>query len=78
MSKITITVDEQVLNEARAKAAVEGTSVKALIRSFLERYVHDVETRKKALEDILAVSRTSRAAKGGRRWTRDELHERDT
>ena len=77
MPNLTITVDEQVLKKARIKALEEGTSVNALLRSFLERYVRDVETRKKALADILAVSRSSRTARGGRRWTRDELHERD-
>ena len=78
MPNLTITVDKQVLKKARIKALEERTSVNALLRSFLERYVRDVETRKKAMADILAASRSSRAARGGRRWTRDELHERDT
>jgi hypothetical protein len=77
MPNLTITVDEQVLKRARIKALEEGTSVNALLRSFLERYVRDVETRKKAIADILALSRSSRAASSGKRWTRDELHERD-
>lgn len=77
MPNLTITVDEQVLKKARIRALEEGTSVSALLRSYLERYVRDVDTRKKAIKDILAVSRTSRAASGGRRTTRDELHERD-
>ena len=77
MPNLTITVDEQVLKKARIKALEEGTSVDALLRSFLERYVRDIERRKKAIADILAVSRSSKAARGGRRWTRDGLHERD-
>jgi hypothetical protein len=77
MPNLTITVDEKVLKKARIKALEEGTSVNALLRSFLERYVRDVEVRKKAIDDILALSRSSRAASGGKRWTRDELHERD-
>jgi hypothetical protein len=77
MPNLTITVDEQVLKKARIRALEEGTSVSALLRSYLEGYVRDVETRKKAIKDILALSRTSRAASGGRRATRDELHERD-
>jgi plasmid stability protein len=78
MPNLTITVDEQVLKKARIRALEDGTSVNALLRSYLEQYVRDVDTRKKAIKDILAVSRTSRAAGGGRRATRDELHERDT
>jgi hypothetical protein len=77
MPNLTITVDAKVLKKARIKALEEGTSVNALLRSFLERYVRDVEVRKKAIDDILALSRSSRAASGGKRWTRDELHERD-
>jgi hypothetical protein len=78
MPNLTITVDEQVLKKARMKALEQGTSVNAILRAFLERYVRDLETRKKAIEDILALSRSSRAASRGKRWTRDELHERDT
>jgi len=77
MPNLTITVDEQVLKKARIRALEEGTSVSALLRSYLERYVRDVDTRKKAIKDILALSRTSRAASGGRRARREELHERD-
>jgi Family of unknown function (DUF6364) len=77
MPNLTITVDERVLKKARIRALEEGTSVSALLRSYLEGYVREVETRKKAIKSILAHSRTSRAASGGRRATRDELHERD-
>jgi plasmid stability protein len=77
MPNLTITVDEQVLKKARIRALEDGTSVNALLRSYLEQYVRDVDTRKKAIKDILARSRTSRAASGGRRANRDELHERD-
>jgi hypothetical protein len=77
MPNLTITVDEKVLKKARIKALEEGTSVNALLRSFLERYVRDVEVRKKAIEDILSLSRSSSASSRGKRWTRDELHERD-
>jgi len=77
MPSLTIAVDEQVLKKARIRALEEGTSVDALLRSYLERYVGDVETRRKATRNILALSRSSRAARGRRRGTRDELHERD-
>ena len=76
MARFTIKIDERVLKKARIKALEQGTSVDALLRSFLEQYVRDVHGRKKAIEDILALSRTSRARRGGSRWTRDELHER--
>ena len=77
MPNLTIAVDKQLLEKARIMAREKGTSVSALLRTYLERYVRDVDTRKKAIKDILARSRTSRAASGGRHATRDELHERD-
>jgi hypothetical protein len=77
MPSLTISVDEQVLKKARIRALEEGTSVDALLRSYLERYVGDVETRRKATRNILALSRSSRATRGRRRATRDELRERD-
>jgi len=77
MANLTIKVDEHVLRKARIKVRGQGTSVNALRRSFLEQYVRDVEARKKAIMDILALSRSSRAARRGRRWTSDELRERE-
>jgi hypothetical protein len=76
MGNLTIAVDEQVLKRARMKALEQGTSVNALLRSYLEHYVQQVDARQKALKSILAASRASRAARGARRWTRDDLHER--
>ncbi len=77
MPNLTIAVDGQVLKKARIRALAEGTSLNALLRSYLERYVDEVATRRKATRNILALSRSSRVASGRRRATRDELHERD-
>jgi hypothetical protein len=77
MTNRRITVDEHLLKKARLKALKEGTTVDALLTSFLERYIRDVKTgRRKAIQHILVLSRSSRASRSGRRWTRDELHER--
>ena len=77
MPNLTIAVDGQVLKKARIRALAEGTSLNALLRSYLERYVDEVATRRKATRNILALSRSSQVASGRRRATRDELHERD-
>jgi len=77
MPNLTIAVDKQLLKKARIRAREEGTSVSALLRSYLKRYVRDIDTREKAIMDILALSRTSRTARGRRRAIRGELHERD-
>ncbi len=76
MANLTIAVDERVLKRARIKALEQGTSVNAVLRSFLEQYVLEVDARRRAVREILALSRTSRAGRGDRRWSRDELHDR--
>lgn len=76
MANLTITVDERVLKRARVKALEQGTSVNAVLRSYLEQYAGDIDARQKALEEILTLSKASSAARGRRRWTRDELHAR--
>jgi hypothetical protein len=76
MANLTITVDAEVLKRARLKALEQGTSVNAVLRAYLEQYVGDVDTRRKTLEEILTLSRSSRAARGERGCTRGELHER--
>lgn len=76
MANLTIAVDERILKRARIKALEQGTSVNAVLRLFLEQYVREDETRRRAIREILSASRASRAARGNRRWTRDELHDR--
>lgn len=76
MSNLTISVDEAVLKQARMRALEEGTSVNALLRDYLERYVSKGQQYRQATNNILAIAKRSTAASQGRRWTRDELYER--
>lgn len=76
MANLTITVDEQVLKNARIMALQEGTSVNSILREHLERYVGKNDQYKQATASILAIARQSTASSKGKRWTRDELYER--
>lgn len=76
MANLTITVDEESLKKARIRALEEGTSVNALLRNFVESYAGAQRARQKAVREILTLSRKSRSRRGGRAWSRDELHER--
>jgi hypothetical protein len=76
VASLTISVDERLLKRARRKVAAQGTSVDAVVRSFLAEYVRQADARKRAVREILALSRTARAAGGNRRRRRDELHDR--
>ena len=76
MANLTITVDEQILKKARLRALEQGTSVNALLRDYLSRYAGAASAHEEAVEGLIQLSRTTPAGRGGRRWTRDEVHER--
>lgn len=78
MTKLTVKVDDETLKRARIRALEEGTSVNALLRSFLEDYTGVREGRREAGDDFLRLTEEHEASSGpgGRSWTRDELYER--
>jgi hypothetical protein len=77
MGNLTISVDDESLRKARIRAIQEGTSVNALLREFLDSYSGIRREQREAVERIADLSRSSESRRGGRKWTRDELHERD-
>lgn len=73
---ITLSVDEQLVEEARRLAQARGTSLNQLIRDYLEDLVRP--------GDPVLISRELRrltseggGRSGGWRFNRDELHERE-
>lgn len=76
MANLTIAIDDDLLKQARIRAIEEGTSVNAVLRDYLTRYAGQRESRKKTIKHLLGLSARSTAGRGGRRWSRDELHER--
>jgi hypothetical protein len=78
MPNLTITIDEATLKKARLRALREGVSVNQLLRDFLESYVGVRSEQAAALENLIALSKSAKSRhRGGKRWSRDELHERD-
>ncbi|MEX1336328.1 MAG: hypothetical protein AB1Z66_13625 [Candidatus Limnocylindrales bacterium] len=77
MANLTITVDDVLLKRARIKALEEDTSVNALLRAYLERYV-GTQQAERALAGFAELGERSDAGSGdaGRTWTRDELYDR--
>jgi plasmid stability protein len=76
MANLTITLDDELLKKARVKAAELGTSVNEVLRRHLEAWTGLQQERRRAIEQLLEASERSTASSGGRKWTRDELHER--
>ena len=79
MSNLTISVPSDVLKRARLRALEEDTSVNAVLAAYLEAYSRADDHRRRrerALAHVLDLSGQSATGSGGRRWSRDELHER--
>ncbi|CAN5376074.1 hypothetical protein BH23GEM4_BH23GEM4_07050 [soil metagenome] len=76
MRNLTIAIDEEVLKRARIRALQQGTTVNAVLRDFLEHYAGVSGEHAAAVRRILELARSTRAGRGERRWTRDDLHER--
>ncbi len=74
MANLTITVDQEVLKKARLRALREGTSVNRLLRERLESYVKDDQRRRRAIRDLLRLSRAARSGSGGRRIRREDAY----
>ena len=76
MANLTIAIDADVLKRARIGAISQGSTVNKLLREYLESYAGLTEKQKAAVADLIELSKNSKSRRGGRRWTREELHDR--
>lgn len=74
VANLTIAVDDDVLRRARIRALEAGTSVNALLRTYLESFVGDESMAKRRA--IVATADGLRADLGDVNWSRSELHDR--
>ena len=74
MANLTIAVDDDLLKQARLRALKEGTSVNRVLRERLESYVQDDRRRRKAIRELLNLSRSARSGNGGRRVRREDVY----
>jgi hypothetical protein len=74
MANLTLSLEDELLQQAREAALREHTSVNALVRDYLTRYVNAKRRRLEALDalDALAARSESRSSE---RWSRESLHE---
>ena len=84
MANLTITVDDQDLKRARIRALEQGTSVNAILAERLRAFAREGSSDLLATRSLLALAEENSLGEGreratkrkGRRWSRDELHER--
>lgn len=74
MANLTIAVDDDLLRRARLRALEAGTSVNALLRSYLVSYVGEegMSSRRAIVENADRLATEI----GTRTWSRAELHDR--
>jgi plasmid stability protein len=90
MSNLTISVDDELIKQARVRAIQQGTSLSAKVREFLQQYVNESDDtqqrrRSEATARLMAAIDTAAAQarpaphedSQPRRTLRDELYEGD-
>jgi hypothetical protein len=84
VANLTITVDDEVLKRARIRALEQGTSVNAILAEHLQAFAREGQAQRRASRALVELAKenrkrggTARAKRrGGRQWSRDDLHER--
>ena len=71
---LTISVDEDLLQRARALARKQGTSLNALLRGYLENLVGE-QPGEEVADELLMLMQDHGGRSGGRKIRRDELYE---
>jgi plasmid stability protein len=91
MSNLTISIDDQLIKQARIRVAQQGTSLSAKVRELLQQYVNGTDDATKrlreeattnlmqAIESATLATQAPLSSKGGssRKTLRDELYEGD-
>ena len=73
--KVTLSIDDELLQRARRQADILGTSVNQLVREYLGLLAANADANQDAIE-FERLSRVSGGDSSGRKFQREELHKR--
>jgi hypothetical protein len=76
MKTITLRIDEKVLAVVRRYAAMQNSTVGAVVRDYLKNLATHEDRANRARERLRALSAVSSGRLGKKIWTRDELYDR--
>jgi hypothetical protein len=77
MRNITLAIDDEVLEKARAYAAEHKTTVNAIVRQHLEKLAGENDKRAEARKQLLRLAETSKGRLSPDYvWNREELYDR--
>ena len=72
LKNITLSADEELIQKAREKAAIENTTLNASFRQWLTQYTNSIFKNDDYDQLMLSLSYVN----PGRKFSRDELNER--
>ena len=76
MANLTLSIEDEILHEARKYALERRTTVNQLVREYLTGLNSQEEQRRVARERLMAAFKRGVVEVGERTWTREDLHER--
>ena len=76
MRNLTLSIEDDILLEARKFALASNTTVNQLVREYLARIAGQAQRREASRERLVRLMKTKRVEVGDRRRTREELYER--
>jgi hypothetical protein len=72
---VRLSVEDEVMQDARQRAAAMGTSVNQLVREYLRQLAGKTDPNADA-EEFVKLSRAAKGNSRGWKFDREELHER--
>jgi hypothetical protein len=76
VANLTLSIDDRLLARSRALARERGYSLNGYIRHHLQAVAGEPGPNEEWLAETMRVSAENGFGSGGRKWTREELHER--
>ena len=76
MTNVTLSIEEDDLRQARAKALQEGTSLNNVIRGFVKSYIGQTKHYQQVTDRILQHAEVSAFELGKKTLTRGESYQR--
>ncbi len=76
MTNVTLSIDKEELKQARVLALQQGSSLNAVICQFVKNYIGDLKHYQQVTERIMQQAENSQYYSEGKKWIREELHER--
>lgn len=75
MANVTLAIDDDLLRLARVKAVQQGTTVNAVVRGWLDEWVHD-DAQGATVDTLLALAKDVGGSNVTPSWRREDLYDR--